>query len=229
MKRLFGTAKETAPKAPPPTLADASGKMDGRVTDIDRKIAKCDEDLRKYMQQGRGPQQRQMAMQVMKRKKMYEQQRTQLMNTQFNVDSLAFAQEQVEVTAMSVDAMRAGQQELKASYAGMNIGDIEKMMDDLADLNDDAQEIQEVMGQAFAVPDGFDEAAFEDEFTALEEEMKMESLAGINQASAPPSYLTPAAPAAAGYEAASAPAAPLPPPTAAPAGEADAMALLQRG
>jgi len=226
MNRLFGTAKATVPKAPAPTLADASGKMDGRLGDIDTKIAKCDEDLKRFMSQGRGPQQRQQAMQVMKRKKMYEQQRNQLMNSQFNVDSLAFAQEQVEVTAMSVEAMKAGQQELKASYAKMNIGDIETMMDDLADLNDDAQEIQEIMGQAFAVPDGFDEADFEAEFAALEEETKMESLAGIGQGSAPPSYLTPSAPS--GYEAASAPAAPLPAPSAAAAGEADAMAMLQR-
>jgi len=232
MKRLFGTAKDTAPKAPPPTLADAGGKMDARMVDIDNKIAKCDEDLRKFMQQGRGPQQRQMAMQVMKRKKMYEQQRSQLMGTQFNIDQMAFATEQVEVTQMSVEAMKAGQADLKAAYGKMNVGDIERMMDDMADLHDDAQEIQEVMAQSFAVPNGFDEAEFENEFAALEEEMKMESLAGINQpAAAPPAYLPAATPAVAGYGAASAPAAPLPAPSAAPAGdssEAAAMALLQR-
>lgn len=233
MNRLFGKAKAAGPVVPPPTLADASGKMDGRLQAIDTKIAGCDADIKKYMSQGRGAQQRQMAMQVMKRKKMYEQQRDQLMGTQFNVDSMAFAQEQAEVTAMSVEAMRAGQQELKASYAKMNIGDIEQLMDDMADFADEAKEINECISTAFAVPEGFDEASFEDEFTALEEEMKMESLAGLSQpAAAAPSYLAPAAPAsapsaatAAGYETA------LPPPSAPPPTDAhadQAAALLGR-
>merc|ERR1719235_1755552 len=101
---------------------------------------------------GSGPksaQNKAMAMQVMKRKKMYEQQRMQLMGTQFNVDSLAFAQEQVEVTAMSVEAMKAGHEQLKESYAQMNIADIEKLMDDMADFADESKEIQEAISTAF--------------------------------------------------------------------------------
>merc|ERR1719456_414514 len=172
------------------------------------------------MQQGRSQQARSMAMQVMKRKKMYEQQRDQMMGTQFNVDSLAFAQESAEVTAMSVDAMRAGHQELKTAYAKMDIGDIERLMDDMADLADESKEIQDAIATSFAVPDGFDEAEFENEFAALEEEMKMESLAGLSQPSgARPAYLdapaaaAPAAPMPAGGYAAEAP--PLPAPSGA--------------
>merc|ERR1719313_420137 len=170
---------------------------------------------------GSGPksaQNKAMAMQVMKRKKMYEQQRMQLMGTQFNVDSLAFAQEQVEVTAMSVEAMKAGHEQLKGAYAKMNIGDIEKLMDDMADLNDDAQDIQDAIGTAFAVPDGFNEADCEAEFAALEEEMKMEQLAGLNpSAAAAPSYLHPPAAVPGAESGYAAGAAPLPTPEAAPA------------
>jgi len=194
MKRFLGKAKETAPAGPPPTLGDASGKMDARLKDIEAKIAKCDEDIKKQMARP-GPQQKQMVMQVMKRKKMYEQQRDQVVGTQFNVDSLAFAQEQAEVTAMSVEAMREGHKNLKEAYKKMDIGNIESLMDDLADFADEAKEINEAISQSFAVPDGFDEGSFEEEYAALEEEIKMEALTGVGALK--PSYLPAAAPSAA--------------------------------
>merc|ERR1719313_73437 len=134
--------------------------------------------------------------------------------------------------------MKAGHEQLKQSYAQMNIADIEKLMDDMADFADESKEIQEAISTAFAVPDGFDEADFENEFAAMEEEMRMESLAGLNQpAAARPAYLDApaAAPAAAGgYSAADASAPPLPPPSGPPGGggggtaEAEAAALLAR-
>merc|ERR1719230_101548 len=84
-------------------------------------------------------------------------------------------------------------------------------MDDMADFADEAKEINECIATSFAVPDGFDEADFENEFAALEEEMRMESLAGLSQPSSRPAYLdTPAAAAPApsgGYPAGTEPAA----------------------
>lgn len=47
------------------------------------------------------------AAQAMKRKKMYEQQRDQLIGTQFNIENLAFQQEQAEITCTAVEAMKA--------------------------------------------------------------------------------------------------------------------------
>merc|ERR1740130_306078 len=66
----------------------------------------------------------------------------------------------------------------------MDIGNIEELMDDLADFADEAKEIQNAISTSFATPEGFDEAEFENEFAALEEEIKMESLAGLSQPSA---------------------------------------------
>merc|ERR1719174_3300795 len=128
--------------------------------------------------------------------------------------------------------MKAGHEQLKGAYGKMNIGDIEKLMDDMADLNDDAQDIQDAIGTAFAVPDGFDEADCEAEFAALEEEMKMEQLAGLNpSAAAAPSYLSPPAAVPGAESGYAAGAAPLPTPEAAPADAgtdaAAAAALMQ--
>merc|ERR1711920_241044 len=87
--------------------------------------------------------------------------------------------------------MKAGQADLKERYAKLGgIDDIDKLMDSMADMNDEIQETNEVLSTAYAVPDGFDEASCEAEFNAIEEELTMERLSGIN--TAPPSYLTPA-------------------------------------
>lgn len=190
MKRLFGAPKAAPPSGPAPSLSDASGKMDKRVTDLEGKIAKCDEDLRRYLQGGRGAaQQKQLALQTMKRKKMYEQQLQTLLGTQFNIDSLAGSQEQAEMTVTAVEAMRAGQQDLKQRYAALGgVGDIEKLMDDMADMQDEISDINEAISTSYAVPDGFDEAAFEEEFSALEEEITMEKLTGMHNP-ARPTYL----------------------------------------
>eukprot|EP00933_Yihiella_yeosuensis_P034469 TRINITY_DN27959_c0_g1_i1.p1 TRINITY_DN27959_c0_g1~~TRINITY_DN27959_c0_g1_i1.p1 ORF type:complete len:215 (+),score=53.59 TRINITY_DN27959_c0_g1_i1:78-722(+) len=203
MNRLFGSAKQEAPKGPAPSLSDTSAKIDSRVTDLESKIRKCDEDLRRYMgASGRGAaSNKQLALQCMKRKKMYEQQLQMILGTQYNIDSLAGAQEQAEFTALTVEAMKAGHQDLKTRYQAMGgANDIEKLMDNMADLQDEISDINEAISTSYAVPDGFDEASFEAEFSALEEEMKMESLAGITSSSRP-SYLppaeVPAAPAAA--------------------------------
>merc|ERR1719437_360825 len=107
--------------------------MDARVQDLDKKIERCNEDMRRYMAGGRAGAQKQLAMQCMKRKKMYEQQRDQILGTQFNVDCLAGAQEQADLTAMTVEAMQAGHQDLKQRYAKMGgAADIERLMDSMA-------------------------------------------------------------------------------------------------
>jgi len=156
------------------------------------------------MAQGRGAQQRQRAMQAMKMKKMYEQQREQIIGTQFNIDSMSIIQENAEVTIMSVEAVREGQKNLKASYDRMGgIDGVDRLMDDIADFQDEANEINNMMATSFAVPEGFDEADFENEFAAMEEEAKMGTLAGIAPAgpsySAPQAASAPPLPVAGGY------------------------------
>lgn len=86
MKRIFG-AKKNLP--PPPTLGDASAKLETRCTGLDEKIKKLEVELSGYkekLKKARGPAQKtlkQRAMAVLKRKKMYEQQRDQSASASF--------------------------------------------------------------------------------------------------------------------------------------------------
>ena len=96
MDRMFGKAKPAAPKA---TLQDAHDSMEKRGEGIDTKIMKLDKELGRYTEQLKkmkpGPAKatvQKRAMAILKQKKMYEGQKEQTMNQQFNMDQVMFAQ-----------------------------------------------------------------------------------------------------------------------------------------
>jgi charged multivesicular body protein 5 len=68
-------------------------------------------------------------MDVLKRKKMYEAQRDQLMNQQFNIDQTAFAIETVKNTQITVAAMSAAAKQLKVENKKIDLSEIEDMQD----------------------------------------------------------------------------------------------------
>lgn len=92
MHRLFGKKKEVAP---PPSLSDASGGINARIATLDEKIRGLDNELRVYKTQlskAKGPAKtglQKRAMDVLKRKRMYEQQRDQLAGQVFNLDQVS--------------------------------------------------------------------------------------------------------------------------------------------
>ncbi|XP_017461984.1 PREDICTED: charged multivesicular body protein 5-like, partial [Rhagoletis zephyria] len=84
MNRLFGKGK---PKEPAPNLNDCITGVDARANNIEEKITKLDNELRKYREQmskmREGPAKnsvKQRAMRVLKQKKAYEQQVEALRN-----------------------------------------------------------------------------------------------------------------------------------------------------
>merc|ERR1719434_211654 len=118
MNRIFGQ-KKAAP--PPPTLSDASSKIDARTAALDEKIRKLDDELRRYreqMKKAKGPAAttlKKRALDTLKRKKMYEQQRDQLAGQAFNVEQAASGA-------------------LKQEFQNMNLDEIEDVQDDLAEM-----------------------------------------------------------------------------------------------
>ena len=115
------------------------------------------------------------AMQVLKRKKMYEQQRDQLAQQQFNMDQTSFTIESLKDTQETVKTMKEAAKSLKTEYKKINVSKVEDLQDDLADLMEDAAEIQEVMGRSYGVPDGVDEADLDAELAALDDEFEVET------------------------------------------------------
>jgi uncharacterized protein HemX len=77
-----------------------------------------------------------MLSQVLKQKRLYENQREQLYNQQFNMEQTSFALESIKDTAQTVQAMKAAGAELKQAFKkqDLNIDSIEKLQDEMADL-----------------------------------------------------------------------------------------------
>uniref|UniRef100_A0A7S2HYY0 Charged multivesicular body protein 5 n=2 Tax=Helicotheca tamesis TaxID=374047 RepID=A0A7S2HYY0_9STRA len=192
MNRVFG--KKKAPGPPPPTLHEASESMDKRVDHLDVKIAQLEKELKGYrdkMKTTKSPAAKKnlqkRAMDVLKRKRMYEQQRDQICNQQFNLDQAKHGIESAKASVTAVGALKQANTELKKVIKeDLDIDEVEDLTDDMADLMDDFNEINEALGRNFATPDDIDEEDLEAELEMLGDELEEEEEL---ESDAVPSYL----------------------------------------
>mmetsp|Transcript_18591 Transcript_18591/g.46248 ORF Transcript_18591/g.46248 Transcript_18591/m.46248 type:complete len:229 (+) Transcript_18591:110-796(+) len=180
MKRLFGVKKE---KPPPPSLEDATGSIEKRGDNVDEKIKKLDLELAKHREIIKktrpGPAleaAKRRAIQVLKQRRLYEGQREQLYNQQFNLEQVSFAAQSAKDTVQQVQAMQSASKEMKTQFKSkeFNIDAIDRLNDEMADLMDYSNEIQETMGRNYNVPDDIDEDELLGELDALEMDMALE-------------------------------------------------------
>lgn len=93
--RLFGRKKEEAPPPPPLDLSDNISRLEGKLPDIDKKIAQCDAELRVLKEQilkaktaaAKAPLNNK-AMTILKRKAMYTKQRDGMQSRAFNLEQV---------------------------------------------------------------------------------------------------------------------------------------------
>ena len=92
MNRIFGSKKKKKEAPPAMSLDEVSAKMDKKSGHIDTKIAQLDKKilvLKKKMKNSRGAAKQRyknQALQLLKRRKMYDQQAGIIGQQQFNVD-----------------------------------------------------------------------------------------------------------------------------------------------
>ncbi|KAB8074124.1 Snf7 family [Aspergillus leporis] len=189
MNRIFGT-KSNAPK---PTLDGAIANVDNRVASIDVKLAALNSELSTYqskiakMRDGPGKNAlRQKALKVLQRRKQYEAQRDQLSQQSWNMEQAGMMQDNLKNVMTTVDAMKTTTKTLKKQYGKIDVDQIERMQDEMADLMEVGNEIQESISRAYDVPEDVDEAELDAELDALGEETMFESSMGEN---AIPSFL----------------------------------------
>jgi charged multivesicular body protein 5 len=175
MKRIFGVGKKPTP---PPTIDDTSIVLEKRGDSIDVKIAKLDKELMEYREQLKkvrpGPSQariKQKALHVLKRKRMYEQQRSSIYNQQFKLDEMAFAHDSIKGTVDQVSCMKGFVKDMKKDMKQINIDKVEDLQDEMQDLFDESQDITEVLGRSYGVPEEVDENTLQAEFDALGDEI----------------------------------------------------------
>ncbi|OMJ77668.1 hypothetical protein SteCoe_22710 [Stentor coeruleus] len=169
--RFFGKKKPEPAKGP--TLEEANASMDTRITSLKEKVAECDKELsqlREAIKSSRGSQQqmnKQRAVQVLKRRKMYASQLEGLMGTQFNMEQMVFAAQNIQDTINTVSAMKEAHKVQTQQLKQLKVGDVEKMMDDMADMMLDTEEINEVMSRNYACD--IDEGELERELEELDD------------------------------------------------------------
>jgi len=197
MKRVFGKKKV---EAPAPSLAAASQGLDGRIGHMDGKIEELEKELRVYkdkIKKTKSPaakkQLQKRALEILKRKRMYEQQRDATAGQQFNIDQTSFGIESAKASVQTVAAMKAANKELKHTIKkDLDIDAVDDLADDMAELMEDFNEINEALGRNFATPDDLDEADLDAELEMLGDELE-EELEETEEVSTP-SYLMPATP-----------------------------------
>lgn len=190
MRRVFGVKKD---KEPPPSLNDASDRINKRGETVDEKIKRLDAELARYKEQIKktrpGPAQEAVkarAMRVLKQKRMYEGQRDMLYNQTFNLDQVAFASEGIKDAQQTMSALKSANKELKGMMKTVKIQDIDNLQDEMMDMMDISNEIQESLGRSYSVPDDIDEDELMGELDALEADMGQET-----EGEGVPSYLQP--------------------------------------
>ncbi|XP_042054037.1 vacuolar protein sorting-associated protein 60.1-like [Salvia splendens] len=190
MRRVFGVKKD---KEPPPSVQDASDRINKRGENVDEKIQKLDAELVRYKEQIKktrpGPAQEAVkarAMRVLKQKKMYEGQRDMLYNQTFNLDQVSFAAEGIKDAQQTMSALKSANKDLKGMMKTVKIQDIDNLQDEMMDLMDVSNEIQESLGRSYNVPDDIDEDDLMGELDALEADMGFET-----ESDGVPSYLQP--------------------------------------
>ncbi|KAG7554125.1 Snf7 family [Arabidopsis suecica] len=161
MKRIFGAKNN---KEPPPSIQDASDRINKRGDSVEDKVKRLDAELCKYKDQIKrtrpGPAQEAIkarAIRVLKQKKMYEGQRDMLYNQTFNLDQVSFAAEGLKDAQQTMTALKSANKELKGMMKTVKIQDIDNLQDDMMDLMDESSEIQETLGRSYNVPDDIDE------------------------------------------------------------------------
>ncbi|KAG2262582.1 hypothetical protein Bca4012_012800 [Brassica carinata] len=190
MKRIFGAKNN---KEPPPSIQDASDRINKRGESVEDKVKRLDAELCKYKDQIKrtrpGPAQEAIkarAMRVLKQKKMYEGQRDMLYNQTFNLDQVSFAAEGLKDAQQTMTALKSANKELKGMMKTVKIQDIDNLQDEMMDLMDVSSEIQDSLGRSYNVPDDIDEDDLMGELDALEADMGNET-----EADGVPSYLQP--------------------------------------
>ncbi|GJQ10839.1 hypothetical protein GpartN1_g2630.t1 [Galdieria partita] len=176
-----------------PTLGKMQETLQLREENFDTKVAKFDQELLQYKSQlsklkpGSPAYQsvKQRALGVLKKKKMYQAQRDRTSNQAFNLDQTQFAATSVKEAKDTVTIMKATAKDIKKGLKKVDIGELEDLHDDMAELIMDSEEIQEALGRTYDVGD-IDEAELDGELEALEDDMLRDDLAEET-----PSYLKP--------------------------------------
>jgi charged multivesicular body protein 5 len=170
MRRLFGKKKQ---EPPAPTLDQTSERLGLRSAAMDKEVADLNAKLRTLAAEAKLPQNRtrvpllRTQMQnLLKRRSLIQQNQQRLEGARFNIDNIAFQQEQIQTNIQVAGEMAAGAKLMKKQMKKINIDGVDDTMMDMDDLMADANEIGDILSTAVGT-DYLDEGECDAELDAL--------------------------------------------------------------
>lgn len=157
-KRLFGGGEKkepvvVAPAATAPNNGSVAGgveRLDGTIELLEKREAvlekKCEQELLKakaFMEKKN----KNGALQCMKRKKMYEEQLSNIAAQKANMETMKFAIQNTAMNKEVLDAQRRAAMDLQRMNKQMNAEQVEEDMDKLRDAMDQAKTVVDVLTQ----------------------------------------------------------------------------------
>lgn len=163
-------------------LQIAASKIDFQVQLLDNKIDQAEKDIRYYVSLGRDNGAAKLrATRLIHMKKMMEEQRANLIGTQFNVEELQAQQSQADVALSAIQAMKASEAEMRKQQQQMPVDMVDDLRMDMQQTAEEIQAISACLAESGGLYDGSDDAAME-ELARLEAEMAA-SGAGVGDTS----------------------------------------------
>merc|ERR1711973_966649 len=88
-------------------------------------------------------------------------------------EQVNYSTQMLKDTKTTVNAMKVGVKEMKKEFKNVNIDQIEDLQDDLADMLEEANEVQEALGRSYGMPE-IDEDDLEAELDALGDDFALD-------------------------------------------------------
>ncbi|GIX64057.1 proteasome subunit beta type 3, putative [Babesia caballi] len=157
------------------SLQETSQGVDAKISAIDEKINRCNADLASIKSalantNGAGAAAaKRKAMQVLQRRKVYEGQREQLIGVQMAVDQSEHVAAQVQTAVEMRNALSASVKGARKQLRRLNLTELEGLQEQMEDLTEYTNEINEIIGRTYALPEDVDENELELEFAMLSE------------------------------------------------------------
>jgi len=114
------------------------------------------------------------ALQALKRKKRYDSQLQQIDGTMSTIEMQREALEGANTNTAVLTTMNDAAKALKSANKGMDVDNVQEMMDDIAEQQDVAKEIADAIANPVAFGQEFDEDELEAELDALGDELELE-------------------------------------------------------
>ncbi|PIN21728.1 Protein involved in glucose derepression and pre-vacuolar endosome protein sorting [Handroanthus impetiginosus] len=163
--RLRGKPKqETSAIATLDKLNETLEMLEKKESVLQRKAAAEVEKAKEYTK----AKNKKLAIQCLKKKKLYEEQIGQLANFQLRIHDQMIMLEGAKATTETVDALRSGAAAMKAIHKATNIDDVDKTMEEISEQTENMKQIQEALATPIGAAADFDEDELEAELEELE-------------------------------------------------------------